>query len=515
MSEKPDLKGIPGGRAPAQPPSLDVVRDLENALLGKVLIDPSTLPTVGEVLEPGDLSAPRQALLDVLIEQHEAGFPFSLAGVVDDLDRAGTLQLAGGAAGVAELAECEATAVGATDIARRLRRLNIEKRARLLAEQIAQGDREASTRADLRDAEEQLEAVSAGALDLADAGFCGPRTEALRGRPARISPHPKVLPPEPALSVINGKSKTGKTRLALAYAQAWACGVSPFGDAPTLPGSRALVISAEQPAERVEATLRQLDVTAPDVTREGWTERITLIARDIELPRTAARLTTLDDTGRALLRQGLIRARNDGDPYGLVVLDSLSRLVPSGFDENDNSEMTAWLDPLQALAEEAGVYILLIHHVGHSDRNEARTAGRGASALAAVAQAVWLLETPPDNPRHRRLHVQGNAVPETRLTFEVCSEKDEPGLILYWRPTDPLDSYDLAELLGETEEISTSELAARIDPNPREGQRPGGTVQRLATRLRNEWEKEGLIEVRVAGRSKLLQRKLHEEEIAP
>jgi len=511
MSEKPDLKSIPGGRAPAQPPALDVVRDLEDTLLGKVMIDTSTLSTVGETLEPGDLSPGRQALLDVLREQHAAGFPLSLAAVVDDLDRAGTLQLAGGVAVVAELTEREATAVGVDDVARRLRRLAIEREARELAKRIAEGDREASTRSALRDLEERLEAVSAGALDLAGVGFSGTRTEALRERPPRVSPFPKLLPPEPGLVVENGRAKTGKTRLALSIAQSWACGVSSWEGAPRLPGSRALVLSAEQPAERVEATLRQLDVMADGVTRDGWTERLTLIARDVELPRSAARMLTLDSTGRALLRQGLIRARNEGDPYGLVVLDSLSRLVPQGFDENDNVAMTAFLAPLEELAEELGVYVILIHHVGHSDRNEARTAGRGASAISAVAQAVWLLETSPDNPRVRRLHVQGNAVPEARLTFEVCGEKDEPGLIVYWRPSNPLDAYDLAELVGSTEEITTSELASRIDPNPQEGQRPGGAVQRLATRLRNEWEKDGLIEVREVGRSKLLRRK-HQEE---
>lgn len=507
-----DLKAIQGGKAPARPPSTDVLRDLERALLGKVLLDPSTLASVREVLEPGDLSPQGRAVLEVLAEQHEEGFPCSLAAVLDDLDRAGNLELVGGAAAVCELADSEATAVGVADVARRLRRLALERKARVLAEQIARGDRDATTREELREIEEQLEGVSVGSLDLAAAGFSGERLEALRKRPVRVSPFAKLLPPEPGLVVFNAKPKTGKTTLAGYLAQAWACGVSPWEGAPALPGSRALVLSAEQPVERVDATLRRLDTMSANVTREKWTERVTVVARDPELPRNAARMLTLDGTGRALLRQGLLRARREGDPYGLVVLDSMSRLVPENLDENSNAEVSAWLAPLQELAEELGVYIVLIHHVGHAEgRNEARTAGRGASAIAAVAQGLWLLEN-ADDPRQRRLHVQGNALTETRLTFQVAGEENEPGEILYWRPADPLDSYDLEELVGD-EEITTGELAARLqDPPLKEGERAGGVAQRLAAALRNEWQKAGLIEVREGKRrSKLLRRILHDE----
>jgi hypothetical protein len=178
-----------------------------------------------------------------------------------------------------------------------------------------------------------------------------------------------------------------------------------------------------------------------------------------------------------------------------VVLDSLSRLVPEGFDENDNSHMTAWLAPLQELAEELGAYIVTIHHVGHADRNEARTAGRGASAIAAVAQAVWLLENSTDDPRQRKLHIQGNAVPETRLLFSVAGEKNEPGAILYWRPADPLEAYSLDELVAEGEEISTTGLAWRLQGEERvKGKSPKGQYQRKAAQLRESWLRTGAIE---------------------
>jgi hypothetical protein len=257
------------------------------------------------------------------------------------------------------------------------------------------------------------------------------------------------------------------------------------------------VLSAEQPVERIDATLRRMDVPHNQITREKWSDRVTILARDPELPKSAARMFTLDDTGRALLRQSLLRAKREGDPYGLVVLDSLSRLAPDGMDENSNMEATAFLAPLQELAEELGVYIIMIHHVGHAGRGDAVGSGRGASAIAAVAQAVWLLSKADSNPRQRTLKVEGNAVSEASLAFEVAGEENEPGAILYWKPVDPLDVYDVTELLADAEEINTTELARRIQkPPPEEGKRPGRSALSKATQLRNEWEKAKRIEVR-------------------
>jgi RecA-family ATPase len=308
--------------------------------------------------------------------------------------------------------------------------------------------------------------------------------------------------------LLTAKPKVGKSTLAGFMAQAWGCESSPWEGAPALPGSRALILSAEQPVERIDATLRRMDVPHDQITRDKWSERVTILARDPELPKSAARMFTLDDTGRALLRQSLLRAKREGDPYGLVVLDSLSRLAPDGMDENSNMEATAFLAPLQELAEELGVYIIMIHHVGHAGRGDAVSAGRGASAIAAVAQAVWLLSKADSNPRQRTLKIEGNAVSEASLAFEVAGEENEPGAILYWKPVDPLDVYDVTELLADAEEINTTELARRIQkPPPEEGKRPGRSALSKATQLRNEWKKAKRIEVRKGKYNALMMRR--------
>jgi len=299
---KPELQALRGGKGATRAPSADVAEGLERELVGKMMLDPDVIPTVLELLDPGDLSAARRPVFDVLVAQHAQGFPFSLASVAADLDQDNKLELAGGAAEVAALYGDVATAADAGDVARRLRKLALESRYRIIAGQIASGDNKPETQAELQAIHEQIKAVSVGALDLADVGFSGARLKELRDRPKRVSPFPGLLPPEPGLVLLNARPKTGKSTLAGFIAQAWGCGVSPWEGAPALPGSRARVVSAEQPVERIDATLRRVDVNHDGLTREEWTSQVTILARDPELSKSAARIFTRDGDGRALLR---------------------------------------------------------------------------------------------------------------------------------------------------------------------------------------------------------------------
>ena len=171
--------------------------------------------------------------------------------------------------------------------------------------------------------------------------------------------------------------------------------------------------------------------------------------------------------------------------------------------------MTAFLAPLQELAEELDVYIIMIHHQGHAGRDTPVSAGRGASSIAAVAQANWLLKKADGNPRQRTLHVEGNAVLETRLAFEVAGEENEPGEILYWKPVKPLDVFDVTELLRDGQEINTTELARRIQsPPPEAGKGPSRSAKNKAAQLRNEWEKAKRIKVWKGDNNSLMMRRI-------
>jgi hypothetical protein len=198
----------------------------------------------------------------------------------------------------------------------------------------------------------------------------------------------------------------------------------------------------------------------------------------------------------------LLRARDVGDPFGFVLLDSLSRLKPAELDENSADDMTGLCAPLQALAEELGVYILLVHHRGHSNdpsRAAAIGAARGSSAIGAVAQFAWTLDAVPGEPRQRVLRVSGNDLLEAEHYFQVAGEKAEPGAIHHFRLVDPLGELvaRFEELIGVDEEVTTSELAWRIAGKrpQKKDDRPPGTAQKLAAALRERLERLDRIHV--------------------
>jgi hypothetical protein len=340
----------------------------------------------------------------------------------------------------------------------------------------------------------QRAAAAPSVPDLDAVGFTGDRLRALRQRVEPVSPLPGILDPEPHLHILNGKPKSGKTTFGLALARAWAQGVEPWTGASPLPGTRALVVSREQPVARLDATLRRLAHHAGRGNR--WEDRVTILARDRELAPEGKRLLTLDGEGLAALDGALHAAERAGDPYGLVLLDSLSRLKPAAIEERDNDGMSRWLDGLEALAMARRVWLLLIHHVGHvgadGGRDEARSAGRGASAIAAVAQVVWLLERDRD-PRMRRLKVDGNSVLPAEHHFQVAGQAAEPGELNYFELVDPLEAHDPAELLAAGP-VSLSDLARRLS-GQEPGEKPSGAALRRAGELVGRWERRGLVTV--------------------
>jgi hypothetical protein len=290
---------------------------------------------------------------------------------------------------------------------------------------------------------------------------------------------------------------TGKTSLAMTVGLAWAQGREPWPGTPPLPGTRVLVLSKEQPAKRLDALLRRLDSHCDPPGTDDWPNRTLLVARDPELPHETRPLFTLDEQGLELLKEILEEASEAGDPVGLLILDSLSRLKPPDFEEIDNDGMTRWLDALEAIAQVHRVYILLIHHQGHSTggrRGEPRNAGRGASAISAVASVVLLLKR-GKNSHELVLKVEGNWVLTSEMVFQVAPPDAPKGSIYFFRPLDPLSNYDPESLIGQ-EEMSTNQLARKLTgEKPESGKNPSGAMFRLAGQLRDRWQHAGLIEV--------------------
>jgi hypothetical protein len=477
---------------------------LERSLAISLFHTPSVAAECLAEAPPSDFSDAQLAcLVEVVAMLQEDGKDVTLATVSDEMERRSpSANSMGCAALIAEIADdFPDPLTNPIDLAKRVHRCALERELRTVLEHRAVDPGDLHWKHEQARIEGELDEKTREenqSVRLDTAGFAGARIRALRDRPQPDSPLPGILDPEAHLHVMLGKTKTGKTTYVLNMARAWALRCAPWPGAPALPGSRVLVLSREQSVTRIDSTLRRLSIFADSGGRDAWPDRMTIIARDRELPSEGRRLLTLDDGGLGALRAGLMHAREIGDPYGLVVLDSLSRLKPDHVEERDNDGLTPWLDALEDVASTCGAYVVLIHHVGHTSdptRGEARTAGRGASAISAVAQAVWLLERVPENPHLRRLEVDGNAILPAEIFFEVSGEGAEPGAINYFRRTDPIGDADPTDYLGE-EAISTSALAWRIaGKQPTNGERPPGKSVRRANQLRESWLRQKKVEV--------------------
>lgn len=501
-----DLRVVPGGRGPRKkPPDETVVVRLERAVLSGLLRakteeSGALMRQVKEILRPTDFFDPRLATVYNAMESLD---PVELHTLADELDRrAISLDSSLNFEFLTGLYDEMPTAALVTNHAARVRRNALERAAAKLGEQIAKDPTDASLKAHLEIAWDKIQALDAGGVGLTELGFSGPKLQRLRDRPRPDSPLPGLLSRWPSVHLLTGKPKTAKTRFALWLALAWAKGHRPWEGAPELPRGYVTILSNETPAIEIEEMLRQLEAQTDTPNIERWSERINIIAYDQELSARARSLLTLDARGRAMLRSGLARDREQERPCSLLVLDSLSRLKPHDFDENSAGDMTAFLQPLQDLSREFACHQILIHHQGHTSdpsRSSAVSAGRGSSAIAAVCSVAWTLDRVPNEPRQRLLAVAGNDVPGKSFVFSVNeNERLDEDLVLGFTLTDELGSMmaRLDDLVPSGSDISTSTLAWRIlDRDPAKGEQPPGGALRAARKLREHLLGIGLVEV--------------------
>jgi AAA domain len=153
---------------------------------------------------------------------------------------------------------------------------------------------------------------------------------------------PDLLPE--GLSFLAGRPRLGKSWLALQIARPVACGGRFFGCTVAL--RPVLYLALEAGKRRLQSRMRQQEWPAS---------------------RHAVFYTTwapLDAGGLEVLCTEM-----DTMPYRLMVIDTLSRALSMKQDQNGVSDMTVVLGPLQRLALEKGVAILVIDH--HTKRRGA------------------------------------------------------------------------------------------------------------------------------------------------
>lgn len=183
---------------------------------------------------------------------------------------------------------------------------------------------------------------------------------------------PRLLPKSAKVLLI-GRPKVGKTYLALSLACALGRG-EPWAGATPPHALRTLFIQADTPGALWRERLRLLGDDLPDTV---------LVPTDMPTPWWLTR-----PEHAAWLKACITAA----DPH-LIILDSLR--AAHLLDENDSKAVTALWSSLVTLCGDRAV--LVIHHTSRpafgvaDDQRDPVWAVRGSTALAAAADAIWLM----------------------------------------------------------------------------------------------------------------------------
>jgi hypothetical protein len=174
-------------------------------------------------------------------------------------------------------------------------------------------------------------------------------------------------------------SKRGKTFLALYIALSIASGRCIFGRHAVRRAGPVLYIDAElHPntlAKRIATVARAMGLTSDE-----YADALHVVS----LRGNLCDLYALKPRLFSRLQRG---------QYVAVFLDALYRLVPSGVDENSNSDMTPLYNMIDNTADEMGAAILLIHHAskGNQSGKSVTDTGAGAGAISRATDSHIIL----------------------------------------------------------------------------------------------------------------------------
>jgi replicative DNA helicase len=355
--------------------------EVEQAVLGAMLIEPSAIPRAIEILSPEAFYDPRHdRIYRAIIRLFEQGCPVDAITVTEELRRFDELEQAGGPIYLGELTSKVASAA------------NVEYHARIIAEK-ALLRRMIETMSLLigrayepgADAFELLDQVEAEIFRLSDGQLRKParsmsevvketieRLEAVHGRPGGITGVPSGFHELDRLTggwqrsdliVIAARPSMGKTAFALSCARNaalhphYGTGVAIFS----------LEMGAEQLAQRLLTAEARVDAQAARTGRlrdEDWRR----------LARAAGRLSDapifIDDTPalnvlelRAKSRR--LKAEHD---IGLIIVDYLQLMRPTRLSRNANreQEIAQISRALKALAKELNVPVIALSQLSRA-----------------------------------------------------------------------------------------------------------------------------------------------------
>lgn len=230
---------------------------------------------------------------------------------------------------------------------------------------------------------------------------------------------PGILPT--GLTVFGGAPKLGKSWFALQMAQAVAAGGCTLGR--KIQQGAVLYLALEDPPRRLKERM----------LRQHWV---------LDLPCDFLPVGRFQDTIGDLRNGGGGRLTGfiSANSYQLVVIDTLSRAI-SG-DQNDVSEMTTWLTPLQEISHTHNCAVVLLDHHNKIGGADAVRDILGSTAKGAMADTIIGLYR-ERGKSDARLSVTGREVEEQTIDIRFDHQTGS------WQ----LDSNPLSGLTGEQADL--------------------------------------------------------------
>ncbi|MBX3447947.1 MAG: AAA family ATPase [Planctomycetaceae bacterium] len=171
---------------------------------------------------------------------------------------------------------------------------------------------------------------------------------------------------------LNAKSKVGKSFMTYGIAISVATGRQLWGRYNCAPGRVLLVDNELHPevlASRISTVAQAMGLSVDDLTGR------------LDVVSLRGRLMGLEEIGKMV--------RRASEPYLLVIIDALYRVLLGGTQENSNDDMKVVYNTIDTMARETGAAYLLVHHAskgGQSDKDVVDV-GSGAGAMARAVDA--------------------------------------------------------------------------------------------------------------------------------
>ena len=344
-------------------------RDVEEATVGSVLINPACYSDLAAILKPADFYIVRHRWIWQALENLTAhGFPLDFLMISRELTRMGQLEDIGGPAYLTSLLNQVPTSVNAVAYASIVKEFAAKRRMLAVAREIT---------VLAYDPRVTAEEVGARALEAVRENVSSPmRRYVVHDAAEALAPRSLVewivkdLIYKKSIAVFYGDGGTKKTWSTAFLAACVSCGI-PWGDFETHK-SRVLFIDEEngedEIAERVGRCLR-----GASADESAYLRYISLAAFHLDDPKDEVLLTA------EILNQ-------DAE---LVVMDALADLMIG--DENSKQDTQPVFNALRRIAEKTGAAILVIHHANKNGGH------RGSSVIKDAPDILFQVTSDPES----------------------------------------------------------------------------------------------------------------------